>query len=209
MFDNLDTINQWLDLIFSYGVIWVYLVIFLACFIENIFPPFPGDTFIVAAGALVGLERLDLIPAVLSVISGGVLSVMVIYFFGKNKGYNFFKKKNYKLYSEEDIEKSNIYFQKYGALILIFSRFVVGFRSALALAAGVGQYKAGKMFLYSLISYILFTSLLMYSAIAFIENYDNLASFIKTYNWIVLPLLIIIILLYILRKLKNQKDLHE
>ncbi len=209
MFDNLDTINQWLDLLFSYGVIWVYLVIFLACFIENIFPPFPGDTFIVAAGALVGLERLDLIPAVLSVISGGVLSVMVIYFFGKNKGYNFFKKKNYKLYSEEDIEKSNIYFKKYGALILIFSRFVVGFRSALALAAGVGQYQVGKMFLYSLISYILFTSLLMYSAIAFIENYDNLASFIKTYNWIVLPLLIIIILLYILSKLKKQKDLQE
>ncbi len=209
MFDNLDTINQWLDLIFSYGVIWVYLVIFLACFIENIFPPFPGDTFIVAAGALVGLERLDLILAVLSVISGGVLSVMVIYFFGKNKGYNFFKKKNYKLYSEEDIEKSNIYFKKYGALILIFSRFVVGFRSALALAAGVGQYQPGKMFLYSLISYILFTSLLMYSAIAFIENYDNLASFIKTYNWIVLPLLIIIVVLYILNKLKNQKDLHK
>lgn len=209
MFDNLDIINQWLDLIFSYGAVWVYVVIFLACFIENLFPPFPGDTFIVAAGALVGMERLDLIPAVISVLSGGVLSVMVIYIFGKKKGYNYFKKKNFKLYTEEDIEKSQIYFQKYGALILIFSRFVVGFRSALALAAGVGQYQAVKMFLYTLISYILFTSLLMYSAIAFVENYDNLATFIKTYNWIVLPLLIIGVVLYILSRLKNQKDLQE
>ncbi len=209
MFDNLDTINEWLDIIFAYGVLWVYVVIFLACFIENLFPPFPGDTFIVAAGALVGIERLDLFLAFSSVVCGGVLSVMVIYIFGKNKGYNYFKKKNYKLYSEEDIEKSHIYFQKYGALILIFSRFVIGFRSALALAAGVGQYQVGKMFLYTIISYILFTSLLMYSAIAFIENYDGLASFIKTYNWIVLPLLIIAVVLYILSKLKNQRDLQK
>ena len=207
MFENLDTINSWLDVIFSYGTVWVYLTIFLACFIENIFPPFPGDTFIVAGGALVGLGRLNLVYSSVSVIAGGVLSVMLIYYFGKHKGYNFFKKKNYKLYSEEDIEKSEIYFKKYGALILIFSRFVVGFRSAIALAAGVGQYQALKMFIYSLISYILFTSLLFYSSIAFVENYENLSKFIKTYNWIVIPLLIIVVVLFILNKLKNQKDL--
>ncbi len=209
MFENLDTINQWLDILFSYGTIWVYVVIFAACFIENIFPPFPGDTFIIASGALVALERLDLYFAFISVLLGGIFSVMVIYYFGKNKGYEFFKKKNYKIYTEEDIGKSQVYFQKYGALILIFSRFFVGFRSALALAAGVGQYQAGKMFLYTLISYILFTSLLMYAAIAFVENYDNLAVLIKTYNWIVLPLLIIGLVLYIISKLKTQKDIQE
>ena len=206
MFNNLDTINQWLDVIFSYGTIWVYLVIFLACFIENIFPPFPGDTFIVAAGALVALERLNLYSAGFAVISGGVFSVMLIYYFGREKGYEFFKRKNYRIYPEEDVEKSHLYFQKYGALILIFSRFVVGFRSALALAAGVGRYQAGKMLLYSIISYLLFTSLLMFAAMKFIQNYENLATFVKTYNWIVLPLLIIGVVLYILNKLKKQKD---
>ena len=208
MFENFDAINSWLDLLFSYGVIWVYLTIFLACFIENIFPPFPGDTFIIAGGALVAIGRLDIIFASISVILGGVFSVMLIYYFGKNKGYNFFKKKNYKLYTEEDIIKSEIYFKKYGALILIFSRFVVGFRSAIALAAGVGQYQVLKMFIYTIISYVLFTSVLFYSSITFIENYDVLAKLIKTYNWIVIPLLIIVVLLFILNKLKKQKDLQ-
>ena len=208
MFDNLDTINQWLDIIFSYGTFWVYLAIFLACFIENIFPPFPGDSFIVASGALVALGRLNLYESGIAVISGGVLSVMVIYYFGRTKGYEFFKRKNYKIYTKEDVEKSEVYFQKYGALILIFSRFVVGFRSALALASGVGKYPAGRMLLYSIVSYLLFTSLLMFAAIKFIENYENLAIIVKTYNWIVFPLLIIGVVLYILSKLKKQKDLQ-
>ena len=209
MFDNLDKINEWLDIVFSIGTIWVYLVILFACFIENLFPPFPGDTFIVAAGALVGLGRLDIYLSFLSVIAGGVFSVMLIYLFGRNKGYDFFMKKNYKIFTTEDIEKSRYYFKKYGVLILIFSRFVVGFRSALALAAGVSRYNSTKMFFYSLISYILFSSLLMYAAFSLVENYELLAKYIKTYNWIVLPLLIIGILLFILSKFRTQKGTHQ
>lgn len=205
MIDNLDKINHWLDFIFSMGTVWVYLAIFIACFIENIFPPFPGDTFIIAAGALVGIHRLELYLSILTVISGGILSVMLIYFFGRLKGYDFFMRKNYKMFSQEDIEKSEFYFKKYGALILIFSRFVVGFRSALTLAAGISRYNTSRMFFFSLISYILFSSLLFYASISLVENFDLLAKYIKTYNWIVLPLLIILILLYIINKLRTKR----
>ena len=52
MTDSPEQISQWLDYIFSFGVGWVYVALFVACFIENIFPPFPGDSFIAVAGAL-------------------------------------------------------------------------------------------------------------------------------------------------------------
>ena len=206
MIENLDKVNEWLDLFFQMGTVWVYLVIFFACFIENLFPPFPGDTFIVAAGILVGLERLDLITSVLVIITGGVLSVLLIYLFGRSKGYSFFRRKNYFLFSREDMVKSRLYFQNYGAFILIISRFVVGFRSALALAAGVSRYDAVKMVVYTALSYILFTSLLFYATISLVENFDLLAKYVKTYNWIVFPLLIILLLFYIFSRFKSKKE---
>ena len=49
-----DTVQQFAEWITSYGVIWVYLAIVLASFIENIFPPFPGDTV-----TIVGAEKVE------------------------------------------------------------------------------------------------------------------------------------------------------
>jgi len=205
MVDNLNQINEILDLIFSYGSFWVYTVIFLACFIENLIPPFPGDTFIIAAGALVAVNRIDLVISFLTVVTGGILSVMIIYYLGKNRGYAFFKKKNYRLFTSRDIDKSEIYFNKYGALIIIFSRFIVGFRSGLALVAGIGRYHIMKMFIYTLVSYILFVSLLYYISIITVENIDRLEYYIRTYNQIVWPLLILLVVFYIIFKMRNSK----
>ena len=70
MGEDLTKINQLLDFIFTYGPFWVYLALFAACFIENVFPPFPGDSFIVGAGALVAVGRLDLATTVVTIIFG-------------------------------------------------------------------------------------------------------------------------------------------
>ena len=206
MGEDPTTINQFLDLIFSYGVFWVYLVIFIACFIENIFPPFPGDSFIIGAGLLAGVHRIDLAIVMPLIIGGGMISVMLIYLFGRNYGREFFVRKNYKYFSSRDIEEVEGKFSKYGGLILVFSRFVVGFRSALALVAGISRYKAGLMFLYSLVSYVLFSSLLVFLSYKLVENIDLLEYYFETYNKIVWPILIILIVVFIITKyLKLRK----
>ncbi|HKK20812.1 MAG TPA: DedA family protein [candidate division Zixibacteria bacterium] len=198
-------INHLLDLIFTYGPVWVYAVIFVACFIENIFPPFPGDSFIVAAGGLAAVHRLNFVFAFSLVVAGGLASVMVIYGIGRRFGRDFFLEKNYKVFSADDIHRAENAFDKYGAPILIFSRFVVGFRSALTLVAGISDYKAGRMLLYSLISYMLFTGLVMYLAAKLVENLHGIVEYFETYNKIAWPILILIVLLLILYKVKTLK----
>lgn len=199
-------INQLLDFIFSYGPVWVYLVLLAACFIENIFPPFPGDSFIVGAGALVAVARLDLALALATVMVGGLGSVMLIYVFGKRHGRDFFMRKDYKYFSSADIIKMEKQFERWGYLILICSRFVVGFRAALALVAGMSRYDAGKMLVFSTVSYLLFAGLLMYSAMLLVENLELLREYFAAYNMIVWPILIILVAYYILRKFRTLRQ---
>ena len=206
MAEHPGQIDQFLDLVFSYGPFWVYLVIFLACFIENLVPPFPGDSFIVAGGGLVAASRLDFIPAFLVVLAGGLTSVMILYLFGRNYGRDFFMRKNYKYFSAADIVKVEAYFRRWGTPILVSSRFVVGFRVALAVGAGISRYGTFRTFLYSLVSYVLFAGLLMYTAIKFVENYEVIEKWFKTYNMIIWPVLIILLAFYILRKIKNVRN---
>ncbi|RME25463.1 MAG: DedA family protein, partial [Candidatus Zixiibacteriota bacterium] len=172
MSDSIQAVNAFLDNLFVHGPWLVYLVILVACFIENIFPPFPGDSFIVAAGALVGLGRLQLIPALLTVICGGMASVMVLYWFGRRYGRDFFWRRDFKYFSRRDIEAVEKRLARWGGGILVISRFVVGIRAALAVAAGIGRYSSVRMFIYSTISYLLFAGLLMYIAVSLVENLE-------------------------------------
>ncbi|UCE23267.1 MAG: DedA family protein [Candidatus Zixiibacteriota bacterium] len=198
-------INQLLDFIFSYGPFWVYLVLFVACFVENVFPPFPGDSFIAGAGALVAVARLDLALSLSIVIFGGLASVMLVFAFGKRYGRDFFVRKDYRYFSAADIMKVEKQFNRWGALILVFSRFVVGFRTVLALVAGMSRYDPVKMLVFSTVSYLLFAGLIMYLAMLLVENLELLHTYFKTYNMIAWPILIILLALYIIRKFKSLK----
>jgi membrane protein DedA with SNARE-associated domain len=200
MGDTLSQVNEYLDFLFAYGPFWVYLVIFSACFVENLFPPFPGDSFIVVAGGLIALQRLDPIVVYLLVNFGGIASVMVMYYLGLKYGRDYFLRKDFKYFSAADILGVEKKLARWGAGVLMVSRFVVGFRSALAVAAGIGRYPAGKMFLFSLLSYFAFTGMLMYIGFVLVDNLGLIEQYFDQYNRIIWPLLILAAVAFVVHR---------
>ena len=205
MSDTLSQVNHYLDFLFTYGSFWVYLVLFAACFVENIFPPFPGDSFIVAAGGLVGLSRLNIIPTFLVINVGGLASVMVMYYVGRRYGRDFFIRKDYKYFSADDVRKVEAKLSRWGAWLLMASRFIVGFRSALAVAAGIGRYPTGRMIIFSAVSYFAFTGLLLYIAVKLVDNLGVIERYFRHYNRIIWPVLILAVLIYIFHRYRKGK----
>lgn len=207
---TVEQVNEYLDAAFAYGPLWVYAVIWAACFVENLFPPFPGDTFILVAGALVGFERLDIVWTVACVNSAGVLSVLALYVIGRKLGRGFFVRRNLKYFNAEDVNRVERDLNRYGGYIILASRFVVGIRAGLAVAAGIGRYPAARMALFSTISYLVFTGLLLYLGYAFGRNFDRIEDIMATYKAIVLPLviviLIVVVVLHIRRKRKRTTE---
>ena len=205
MSEILAQINGYLDYLFAYGPWLVYAVILAACFVENLFPPFPGDSFIVAAGGLVAVGRLDPLWSMLAVLIGGLGSVMIIYFFGRLYGRDYFMRKDFRLFSAADIEAVEVRFARHGGLLLIASRFVVGMRVILALAAGIGAYPARKMIFHTLMSYIMFAGLLMYLGYKLVENLDRIEYYFKTYNYIGWPIVVALVALYLFRRIQKTR----
>ncbi|MBK7141178.1 MAG: DedA family protein [bacterium] len=205
MTESLTDLNGILDQIFAYGSFWVYAMIFIACFVENIVPPFPGDTFILAAGGLVALQRLDLTTTVAVVLTGGMSSVMILYYIGRHYGREFVIRKNYRWFTVDDVTRMEQRLENYGGLILVSSRFILGLRSALAIAAGIAHYYPMRMFFYSLLSYIIFTGLLVTLAIKLVENFSLIEQYVRTYNIIVWPIVGLLIGLFVWRRIKRYR----
>lgn len=205
MSEHPEQINQLLDLIFAYGSVWVYLAIFAACFVENVFPPFPGDSFIVAAGGLVALGRLDLVLTVTIIVVGGMASVMLLYTMGRRFGRSYFIRKDFRYFSVSDVERMEERFRKWGAVVLVASRFIVGMRVVLAVVAGISRYPAGRMVLFSTLSYLLFSGLLFLAAHKLVENLSAVEYYFTAYNQIAWPLLIGLVVLLIVHKVRARR----
>ena len=205
MLDGIQSVNQFLDQVFAYGTFWVYGVLFAACFIENIFPPFPGDTFIAVAGGLIAAGRINPIGAFAAIILGGLTSVLLLFLLGSRYGRAYFLKKNFKYFSADDIHRMEGRLRRWGALIIILSRFMIGVRSALVIAAGIAEYNTVKMLIFTAISYILFSSLLIYVAVEVFQNYTDIEQFFRTYNLIILPVLAIVVVAYVIHRFVRLK----
>lgn len=205
MSDSLSHFHQFVDVAFSHGPFWVYLVIFVACFIENIFPPFPGDSFIVAGGGLVAVGRLHIVPTGLAIVLGGMCSAMLLYFLGRNYGREYFLRKNFKYFSTADVLAMEQRLQRWGILILLTSRFFVGVRSGIAVAAGIGRYPVVRMALWTGISYVLFVSLWLFAGYKIVNNFELIEYYWQTYNLIIWPIIVMVVLLWLVRRYQKAK----
>jgi membrane protein DedA with SNARE-associated domain len=204
-----DLINEFLERLFAYGPIWIYLALVTASFIENVFPPFPGDFFTLAGGALAAGEWLNIFGVFAAVYIGGIGSTFLVYFFGKKYGREYFLKKDYKIFSAKDILYLEEWYLKRGPVLLIFSRFIVGARAVITVVSGISGYNAGKFWLFTSVSFWIFNGLLLFSSYIFVVNFNTIADYFRAYEKIVWPIIISCIILLIVWKIlkvwKNEK----
>ncbi|MFH2037519.1 MAG: VTT domain-containing protein [Candidatus Zixiibacteriota bacterium] len=207
MEQTFDYINEFLKHIFAYGPIWIYLILIAASFVENIFPPFPGDFFTLAGGALAAGGWLNIFGVFACVYIGGIGSTIFVYHLGKRYGLEYFIRKDFKVFSAQDIISLEEWFSRRGAWLLIFSRFIVGARAVIALVSGISQYRKDRFILFTSISFWFFNGLLLFSSYLFVVNFETIAKYFHAYEKIAWPIIIAVIVGIIIWKiLKVRKN---
>lgn len=147
-------------LISTYGNM-VYLIIFLiiACETGLVFAAFlPGDSLVFASGALAASGILDIWILYLVVSIASIAGNCLSYLIGVLVGEKLIIKCHGKLLNKENVEKTHIFYQKYGALALPLSRFMPVVRSLAPFMAGVGEMKFFKFLIFNSIGSIIWGS---------------------------------------------------
>ena len=205
MTESAAQFNELLDSIFQYGAVWVYAALFAVCLVENLFPPFPGDMFVLAAGGMVAVNRLMPVPTLLVIVGGGMTSVMLLYLIGRRYGREYILRKNFRYFSAADVARMEGRLARWGWLILLFSRFIPGVRSVIAVAAGIGKYPQYRMAVLSTVSYVTFSGLLLLLSMKLVNNLDTVVRYIGLYNKIVWPIIAVVVLAYVIFKYRRMR----
>jgi membrane protein DedA with SNARE-associated domain len=121
----------------------IYFSLALSAYVENLFPPVPGDTITVLGAFLVGTGRLDFLGVYLCTTFGSLLGFLSLFWVGGYLGRHFFIEKDYPFFKAKDIVNAEAWFSRYGYFLIAMNRFFPGIRSAVSIAAGITKLKAG------------------------------------------------------------------
>jgi membrane-associated protein len=153
----------WLDpetIIQSAGP-WALLVVCFIVFAETgLLVGFllPGDTLLIISGLLafypglfIGEFRIDIWWVALAIGLAAFLGGEVGYLIGHRVGPRVFERKETGLFSQQNVKRTNAFFERFGGLAVIVARFVPIVRTFAPVAAGVGHMNYKKYSLYNLI----------------------------------------------------------
>jgi membrane protein DedA with SNARE-associated domain len=144
--------QKFLSLIDSLPNILAYLLLGLSAFVENLFPPIPGDTITAFGAFLVGTGKLSFAGVYASTTIGSFLGFLTLFLIGSFLGRHFFIERDYRFLRARDIIKAEEWFGRYGYFLIAFNRFLPGIRSAISVAGGVSHLKIIWVALLSLVS---------------------------------------------------------
>jgi len=155
LIDFILHIDKHLDDIISQYHALTYLILFAIIFAETGFvvtPFLPGDSLLFAAGALIagGGTGLNIAVMALILIVAAFTGNTVNFLLGGYLGPKVFKEKN-KILKLEYYQQTHAFFEKHGALAVIFSRFMPIIRTIAPFVAGVSKMPFLKYSLYNII----------------------------------------------------------
>lgn len=188
-----------LNLISSYG----YFGMFIGMVLEAVIIAIPSELILATGGILASNGIFTFWGAFLTGLLGSVFCAIVIYFMGYFGGQPFVKKYGkYFFMKEEDLSKSDSWFNKYGMLSALIGRNFPIIRTLISLPIGITRQSFIKFVIYTTIGSIPWTLLFVYLGYCLGENWVIIITYI---NYLKIPIRIILVLLIIIFIYKRVK----
>lgn len=182
----------------------LYSLLFVSAFVENVFPPIPGDTITAFGAFLVGTGRLDYLLVYAATTLGSVLGFVCLVLVGRFLGREFFIGKDYRHLPARRIAQAEAWFGRYGYLVVLANRFLPGIRSVISLSAGIVRLSLPKVFIMAAISASIWNLVWIHTGYMLGDNWelvkDRMSAILRNYNMVMLALMAIAAaVFYILR----------
>ena len=186
-----------------------YFVISLAMFLENLIPPIPSEIIMPLGGFFVYKGDLNFYILIIFGLIGTVIGALPWYFLGKllneKKLSNFIDRKGkFVGISLKDLDKSRIWFDKYGVMLVFWGRLIPGIRTLISVPAGIELMPINKFLIWTSLGSLIWVIFLTSAGYLFGENYEIIGLYIDNFKVILKPIFVILILYLLIRFFKKN-----
>jgi membrane protein DedA with SNARE-associated domain len=189
-----QSIVDWISVVPPLGV---YLIFFGIAYVENLIPPLPGDVIVAFGGYLAAEGLIQLFPVWCLTVTSSVAGFMTMYWLGHRWGEQIEENRDshfllrfidYKYFS-----RGKKWMEKWGQGVVIMNRFLAGTRSVISLTAGISHLKVIPTILSSLVSSVLWNSLLLGMGWVIRDNWPVIGEYLSNYGKVILALIVLFV----------------
>jgi membrane protein DedA with SNARE-associated domain len=206
-------VQQIVDWISVAPPLGVYLIFFGIAYLENVVPPIPGDVLVAFGGYLVAEGVIRMTPVWTLTVVASVLGFMTMYWVGykwgaqieANKGKHIVLRYiDYKYF-----ERGKSWMSRWGQGVVLANRFLAGTRSVISLTAGMSHLNITPTIISSLVSSILWNTLLLAMGWLIRDNWHVIGHYLSNYGKIILALIALFIVLKLTFSKSSGKSAEE
>lgn len=180
-----------------------YFGMFLGMVLEAVIIIIPSEVILATGGILAGRGIFSFWMAFLVGLLGSLFCAIIIYLIGYFGGRSFVKKYGkYFFMKEEDIEKCDIWFEKYGPLAAFLARNFPIVRTLISLPMGISKVNFPRFILFTTLGSIPWTFAFVYVGYALGNNWIILNNFVKKLKLPIIVLLILLLINYLWNKIE-------
>jgi membrane protein DedA with SNARE-associated domain len=167
-------ISQIIDLLIAN-----YVGIFVLMTMEAASLPIPSEVVMPLAGYISSSGRLYLPLVIVIGTLGSLLGSLVDYLIGYKLGFPFLRKYGkYLMLNQKRLDEAVALFSKYGALIVLISRFVPVLRTVISFPAGIGKMPILKFLGVTSVGNLIWDTILAYVGYAYASSWQQVISVI-------------------------------
>lgn len=190
-----------LDLINRYG----YIGMFISMVLEAVIIVIPSEAILATGGILASKKIFTFWNAFFVGLLGSVFCAIVIYFIGYFGGRPFIKKYGkYFFMKDEDLDKSDSWFNKYGMIGALIGRNFPIIRTLISLPIGIMRLSFTKFLIYTTIGSIPWTFIFVYVGYTLGNSWTIMNKYTSKLKVPIRILIILLIVTYFYKKIKNK-----
>lgn len=184
-----------------------YLGVALWVAIESVVIPIPSELVLPFAGFLAAdptsIEpltggRWNLVILVVFATIGSVAGALIAYAIGAWAGRPVLVRwGRYLRFTEEDLERTDGFFARWGSLAALFGRLVPVVRSLVSFGAGVSRMPLVPFITFTILGSVPWNLLLIGAGYTLGENWEQIGAFLKQYEYAVVGALVLVLLAWI------------
>ena len=167
----LELMERW---IVDYG----YVAIFLLMLAESACIPFPSEVTMLVGGWYAADGRLDFMAVGVAGVLGNLVGSWIAYAVGRTTGRALLDRYGrYVLIRPHDIDRAEVWWDRYGEAATFFSRLLPVIRTFISLPAGVARMPFGKFTVLTFLGVIPWTYGLTYVGVVVGDNWERVVEF--------------------------------
>lgn len=159
----------------------------------------PAELVLPLAGYWVYEGEMNLFGAILAGSIGGVLGPLTLYALGRYGGrIAILKFGRYFFIKEHHIEKSDLFFVKYGGAVAFIGRFIPGVRTAISIPCGIAKMNVWKFIIYTYLAMLPVTTGYVYLGYILGPQWEKAGEIFSQYaNFLLISIALFIIWLVV------------